>query len=150
MSLRSYLLSLKLNGVLDTTRYIQLDLMNKRREYENSLRALFGKPQLQNDKIKLVQDDAEELTNIQNNSADILISKDVFEHLKHPERAAKRISQKLKKDGVCIHIIHLFTSISGGHNPEWSNFEKFEPWGHLRNVRFTLPYHLNRWRTQNL
>jgi ubiquinone/menaquinone biosynthesis C-methylase UbiE len=95
-------------------------------------------------------DDAEELKAIDDESVDFIVSKSLFEHLENPLKAVKATFRVLKREGISVHIIHLFTSISGGHNPAWYNFKRFEPWDHLRKEKFILPYgHLNKLRAQD-
>lgn len=147
-SLKSYALSMKVNGLLDTARYFQLDLMRDRSKYYNMLKSL-RKGESQTTNMTFIQDDAEKLTKIEDKSADLVVSKDMFEHIKYPDKVVKRISQVLRIGGVCIHIIHLFTSISGGHNPQWGNFQEFEPWDHLRKEKFVLPGYINKLRASD-
>ncbi|MCW4029800.1 MAG: class I SAM-dependent methyltransferase [Candidatus Bathyarchaeota archaeon] len=145
-SLGNYFASLKANGFVETSRFVQLDLTHKRINYQKILlnhqhyEAIPG--------LCFHQDNVELLTTIKDNSADIVVSKDLFEHLEHPELAVKRIFEVLKNGGITVNIIHLFTSISGGHNPQWANFSEFEPWDHLRGCKFVLPAHLNKFRAK--
>jgi SAM-dependent methyltransferase len=143
-SLVGYFLSLKYNGFLDTVRYLQRDIMGKSMQYYQAL--LYPQNRVKHPAIKFVQDDASSLNGVENESIDIVVSKDLLEHVVNPQAVAKRINQILKQAGLCIHIIHLFPSISGGHNPEWSNFNKYQPWDHLRHEKFSLPGYLNKWR----
>lgn len=63
--------------------------------------------------INFLQDDVEKLEKKIDQSADLVVSKDLFEHLKYPDRAVKRISEVLRVEGICIHIIHLFQAYQG-------------------------------------
>lgn len=151
-SLKKYFNSFKSNGFLDTIRFIQLDMLGKRRKYHRYLKSFLEEsksfPSIRYPKF--LCDDAEELKEIDDESVDFIISKDLFEHLKNPLKAIKATFRVLKQEGVSVHMIHLFTSISGGHNPTWYNFKRFEPWDHLRKERFILPYgHLNKLRAQD-
>jgi ubiquinone/menaquinone biosynthesis C-methylase UbiE len=135
--------------LLETLRYIQLDLCRKRTNYLRNLALLWqeieGLPLTNTLRFKFVQDNAEILNNFNDECVDLVVSKGLFEHIKNPEKAVKAIFRVLKPKGVTIHMIHLFTSITGGHNPEWYNFRKYEPWDHLRREKFLLPYgHLNK------
>ena len=70
LSLKSYILSLKLNGLLGTARYIQLDLMRRRRKYYNVLMSLRQGGYSQATNPKFLQDDAEGLRKIEDQSID--------------------------------------------------------------------------------
>ena len=144
-SIKSYIKSLKLNGFLETARYLQLDLMKKREQYFNFIES-FKKEKISDHlNMEFIRDDAERIEKIEDSSVDLVISKDVFEHLRNPDNAIKRTFEILKVGGLCLHIIHLYASISGGHNPHWDNFSKYEPWDHLRKEKVTLPFaYLNR------
>lgn len=53
-----------------------------------------------------------------NNHFDFIFSDMVFEHIEDVPRAVGQINRVLKKDGVCWNSIHLYASLSGGHNLE--------------------------------
>jgi len=61
---------------------------------------------------------------------DIIVSNDVFEHVKNPEIVLKSISYIIKSEGyICINFGPLWLSPFGSHlgfNENW-----FMPWGHI-------------------
>ncbi len=83
-------------------------------------------------------------TTFKNSSFDLIFSRAVFEHIDGVEKCVKEINRLLKKDGIAIIEIHLFPSLSGGHNVEWqfpdTNPDKIiPPWDHLREQKFIPP-----------
>lgn len=139
-SINNYIKSFKSNGFIETARYLQLDIMNKRKQYFKAIESYKKVSIPRQLDITFIEDDAEKLEKIADSSYDLVVSKDLFEHLNNPEKAFQRIHEVLKPGGICLQIIHLFPSISGGHNPLWKNFNKYEPWDHLRDEKFSLPF----------
>jgi len=83
---------------------------------------------------------------------DAAISNAVFEHLMDVPAALDEIHRVLKPGGLLRLGIHLFTSLSGPHNPrlqqnpvvDWP--ADLAPWYHLRGLPPAIPAHLNRRR----
>jgi len=145
--IREYLRSLRRNKLVETLRFLQLDLMAKRRLYERSLENL-SHLVLTHSNFELVVDDVEQLANFSDNSMDLVVSTNVLEHVFTVNKAVEQIYRVLGPGGITAHIIHLFSSLSGSHNPEWQNFARYPAWDHLRSGKFSLPYsHLNRLKT---
>lgn len=61
-------------------------------------------------------------------SADVIVSWEVLEHLKHPARAFEQMFRILKPGGVAVHEYNPFFSQDGGHSLCTLDF----PWGHTR------------------
>ena len=62
------------------------------------------------------------------NSADVICSWDVLEHLHDPQGAFNSFSEILKEGGVVVHHYNPFYSLNGGHSPCTLDFL----WGHCR------------------
>ena len=105
-------------------------------------------------KIKFVQYGAESLP-FDDDSFDIVFSYGAFEHIENIEAVLDECSRVVKPDGIIYILIHLFTSLSGGHDPSWffpetDPPENTQPWGHLRKgteiYKKNLDYSLNGYR----
>jgi ubiquinone/menaquinone biosynthesis C-methylase UbiE len=82
---------------------------------------------------------------------DIVISNAVFEHVQDVPGAIRELKRVMKKGAITYHLIHLFTSLSGGHNLKWSNPDEYvpnniPPWDHLRKNLFPAHVYLNKLR----
>lgn len=119
--------------------------------YYKTLESKFGS-KLSTKNLKILRLDAAKIP-FPSESFDAVISNDVFEHIKDVESAVSEINRVLKKGGISINSIHLFPSISGGHNLQWENIEKLtkntNPWGHLRNNSYPSHVYLNRLRRKD-
>lgn len=85
------------------------------------------------------------------NHFDLIVSTAVFEHIADVPAAVKEVARVLKPRGLCDIEIHLFTSISGGHNLTWHDPDgnpsrTVPPWDHLRKNLFPTHVYLNRLR----
>jgi 2-polyprenyl-3-methyl-5-hydroxy-6-metoxy-1,4-benzoquinol methylase len=67
-------------------------------------------------------------SSLQTESADVIVSWEVLEHLKHPARAFEQMFRILKPGGVAVHEYNPFFSQDGGHSLCTLDF----PWGHTR------------------
>lgn len=84
-------------------------------------------------------------------SFDYVCSNAVFEHIDDPEKAVKELHRVLKPGGIANIEIHLYPSISGGHNLEWCDpdhnpSKTVSPWDHLRQSVHPTHVYLNKWR----
>jgi len=82
---------------------------------------------------------------------DFVYSMAVFEHIEDVEGAVREVNRVLKPGGLAVITPHLFPSISGGHNLEWSRPDeapspRVPAWDHLREHRFPANTYLNRWK----
>jgi SAM-dependent methyltransferase len=122
----------------------------RRRIYHHELRKLAPFP------LRFAQLDVRELdiTHLPFPDAhfDAVISNAVFEHLMDVPAALDEIA-RVVAPGAFLRIgIHLFTSLSGPHNPrlyqnpivDWPS--DLALWYHLRGLPPAVPSHLNRWR----
>jgi SAM-dependent methyltransferase len=84
---------------------------------------------------------------------DLVVSNAVFEHLKNPSRVLEEMKRIMKHNALAHVEIHLFPSLTGGHNFLWSNPDtrqvdlgKVPPWDHLRKQHYPIDPSLNRLR----
>lgn len=85
---------------------------------------------------------------------DIVISNAVFEHIQDVTEAVRELKRVMKKGAITYNLIHLFTSLSGGHNLKWSNPDEYvpnniPPWDHLRKNLFPAHVYLNKLRMKD-
>ena len=82
---------------------------------------------------------------------DFIYSSYVFEHIDDVPKAVNEVNRVLKNNGIARVLIHLFPSLSGGHNLEWqfpdiSKARKAMPWDHLLENKFPANAFLNKLR----
>jgi len=82
---------------------------------------------------------------------DFLYSSLVFEHIDNVPAAVREVNRVLKPQGRAWINIHLFPSLSGGHQPEWANRRNFScahipPWDHLLDNKYPAYTYLNKLR----
>jgi SAM-dependent methyltransferase len=80
---------------------------------------------------------------VPDSSVDVGLAIDVFEHISAVGKAVAELNRVLKPRGIAYVRIHLFSSVTGGHLPQWKDPEKVPPWGHLRGKGPTAPVRLN-------
>lgn len=85
---------------------------------------------------------------------DYVYSNAVFEHIDNPEEAVKEVHRVMKPGGVASIGIHLYPSISGGHNLEWHDPDNdpsktVPPWDHLRQNLHPTHVYLNKCRERD-
>jgi SAM-dependent methyltransferase len=87
-----------------------------------------------------------------NNSFDLITSVAAFEHFLDVNSVLQEAHSVLKVGGIIWVEIHLFTSISGGHNfkimelPIRSIPKGIDAWDHLRSRKLPFRVPLNEWR----
>jgi len=83
---------------------------------------------------------------------DLATSVAAFEHFLDVPRVIGETWRVLRPGGVVFCAVHLFTSLSGGHNLEFSlaALDRLpagaEPWDHLRKRKLPFSVPLNEWR----
>jgi SAM-dependent methyltransferase len=85
---------------------------------------------------------------------DLIISNAVFEHIDDVPAALAELVRICKPKGLMYNLIHLYTSLSGGHNLRWANPEDsipddIPPWDHLRGNEFPTHIYLNKLRERD-
>jgi len=89
-----------------------------------------------------------------NDSFDLVTSVAAFEHFLDVPAVIAELHRVLRIGGLAWIGIHLFTSLSGGHNFNLSEVplrtipEGIEPWDHLRKRRVKFHVPLNEWRRE--
>jgi SAM-dependent methyltransferase len=85
-------------------------------------------------------------------SFDLVTSVAAFEHFLHVPHVVSEVARVLRPGGLVYARIHLFTSLSGGHNVRVAEVplrylpKGVEPWDHLRRRRLPFDVPLNEWR----
>jgi len=83
---------------------------------------------------------------------DLVVSHAVFEHVRDVPRALAETKRVMKKGAFGYHSIHLFASLTGGHNvihffrPDMVVLKNVPPWDHLRYNRYPAHVYLNKYR----
>lgn len=131
-------------GFYGFAREVFLDLSRGRQRYYRALQDLADFP-LVFEGLDIRVMNAEKLE-LPDSSIDVGVSIDVFEHIAAVDKAAAELNRVLKPGGTAYLRIHLFSSISGGHHPQWADPEKVPPWAHLRGKADSIPVSLNRLR----
>lgn len=78
-------------------------------------------------RVSFVEDDICE-SSIAADSADLLVSWEVLEHISEPDRAFRHMFRILRPGGVAFHEYNSFFCMGGGHSLCTLDF----PWGHAR------------------
>ncbi|HMO57644.1 MAG TPA: methyltransferase domain-containing protein [Roseiflexaceae bacterium] len=87
-------------------------------------------------------------------SIDLVISAAAFEHFLDVPAVLAELARVLRPGGMVWTSIHLFTSLSGGHNLSFaeSPLRHLPPgvdaWDHLRRRRLPFSVPLNQWRAE--
>lgn len=87
---------------------------------------------------------------------DLIVSNAAFEHIGNVGATLEEMKRIMKRNAL-IHVeIHLFPSLTGGHNILWSNPDngqvvlgKVPPWDHLRKQQYPINPTLNRLRERD-
>ncbi len=87
----------------------------------------------------------------EDNYFDLIISNAVFEHIRDVPGAIRELTRISKPAGILYNVIHLYPSLSGGHNLQWAFPEKSVPhdvpaWDHLRQNKCPTHIYLNKYR----
>ncbi len=91
------------------------------------------RPSIRGSRPEVLRKDATD-TGLPSSSFDCAMSISVFEHLPDPSAVFREIRRLLRPSGVSHHIIHLYFSDSGAHDPRTfaQNRSGFPYWCHLR------------------
>jgi len=92
--------------------------------------------------------------NLPSDTFDIVHSNATWEHISDVRAANRTIARALKPGGVAYIEIHLFPSLSGGHDLPWivpgkTELGDVKPWRHLRDASWQAPVFLNRMRERD-
>jgi ubiquinone/menaquinone biosynthesis C-methylase UbiE len=86
------------------------------------------------------------------NSIDIVVSHEVFEHIEDIPATLNELKRVMKPDAITYIYVHNYTSLSGGHHIAWKYPDnepsaKVPPWDHLRENSYPdIPSWLNEMR----
>ena len=88
------------------------------------------------------------------NSFDVIHSNATWEHVRDVDAANRTVASALCPGGIAYIEIHLFPSLSGGHDLPWITpgrtvLGDVTPWQHLRNPAWQAPVFLNRLRERD-
>ena len=86
---------------------------------------------------------------------DVVHSNATWEHVKDVEAANRTLAATLRPGGIAYIEIHLFPSLSGGHDLPWITpgrtvLGDVRPWQHLRDPDWKAPVYLNRLRERDI
>jgi len=95
--------------------------------------------------IQIMQMDAENMS-FADETFDIVVSSQVFEHLPNVAQAVSEMCRVMKRGAIAYININVFTSPSGGHHYNWRHPEKVPPWDHLRQRQLPFTVYLNEMR----
>lgn len=95
-------------------------------------------------------------TDFEESEFDLVVSNAAFEHIKNVSATLREMKRVMKKNALMHVEIHLFPSLTGGHNVPWSDPDgrkvilgKVPPWDHLRNQQYPIDSSLNRLREKD-
>lgn len=145
---RRYLRYARSAGLLRTMRKVAGELVYDR-VYVKTLREATGLD-LTDEGLDLREMTAEHL-HFQDASIDIVHSNATWEHIADVAAANREVARILRPGGIAYIELHLFPSLSGGHDLPWIGPGRTElgnviPWSHLRNAEWKPPVFLNRLR----
>lgn len=150
-TMKGFLTILKTNGIerfIKTSfRHILFDP-----SYYSAVQKEFGRPlKMNNVDVRMMNASSLEFPEVH---FDYMFSNAVFEHVKDIDRTCSEIARVLKPGGISSVVVHLFPSLSGGHNLEWHNPDEkpsktVPPWDHLRQNLFPTHVYLNRLRERD-
>lgn len=136
--------ALRADGLEALARSFSYTILMKDRAYYKTVRRICDFP-LTTRGIEIRRMNVEHLA-FSDETFDIVVSVAVFEHVANVPKAASELKRVMKKGGVIYITIHVFTSLSGGHHPDWTDPCKVPPWDHLRQKRYPVPVYLNKLR----
>ena len=119
------------------------------RALEKEFRNEFGRP-LRFEGLDIRLMNASDLV-FPDNSFDSVVSRSVYEHISDVDQATREVARVLAPGGIAVIVVHLFPSLSGGHNLDWARPETspsrmVPPWDHLRQNLFPGNAYLNKLR----
>ncbi len=126
-SLAEFVRIFKENGVLRFVKSLGRHVLGIDAALERALSKEFGGTP----RGRFVQGDASAPV-FEPESFDHVVSTSVFEHLPDPAAVMRQVSRILKPGGTVLTVTHLYTSLTGAHDPRvFVDFEALPPWAHL-------------------
>jgi ubiquinone/menaquinone biosynthesis C-methylase UbiE len=148
MNLRSFLKTARVNGMERALKSLARTVLFDKKFFARLARA-YDQPVSVRD-LDLRVMDAKHTTFPQDHF-DFIFSFWVFEHIDDIDAALAEVRRILKPEGAAFIELHLFPSLSGGHNLEWlepdtAPSQRVPPWDHLRDNLFPANVYLNKLR----
>lgn len=106
------------------------------------VRVLVGNHFNNSNRVSFADDDIC-MSQLPDNSFDVICSWDVIEHLHDPTMAFRHMWRMLKPGGITIHDYNPFYSLNGGHSFCTTDFL----WGHVRLSNADFDRYADEWRT---
>ena len=90
----------------------------------------------------------------EDSSFDVVYSNAAWEHFSDVRQVNHEAARVLRRGGIAYIEIHLFPSLSGGHDLPWivpgkTDLGGIRPWRHLRDLSWEPPVCLNRLREKD-
>jgi SAM-dependent methyltransferase len=90
----------------------------------------------------------------EDSSFDVVYSNAAWEHFSDVRQVNHEVARVLRRGGIAYIEIHLFPSLSGGHDLPWivpgkTDLNGISPWRHLRDSAWKAPVYLNRLREKD-
>ncbi len=110
------------------------------------------------DETRMKVGNACDRNHFEENKFTFVYSEDVLEHIPASElpKLIDNLSYWLKKDSILLLRPHIYTGISGGHDPDWyphKVLQKSTPsqsaWGHLLDPNYKVNTYLNKLRLKD-
>jgi len=119
--------------------------------YYTALRRSAG-VRLRGKRVRLLRADGARIP-LRDSVVDACISSAAFEHVADVPGTVREMARVLKPGGLADIEIHLFPSLTGGHEFELANHKPlpagFPAWRHLWDTAWQAPVPLNRWRERD-
>ena len=136
------------NGPLRALKTLARRMLGMDRHFLRSLYAIL--PEAQQAHVDFVRCDATR-TGFSDAEFDVTVSNSVLEHIPDPIALTQEMIRITRAGGVYSHIVHLYTSDTGAHDPRsyLENRSDLPYWAHLRpqfQNQSTPNCYLNRWR----
>lgn len=144
-----YVHILRTNGLERTAKTLYWDVIYSR-AYYRALEKAAGR-RLTRQGLDVQQQSITE-TPVPDNTFDLIVSHEVFEHLPDIPASVAEMKRIMKPGALTYIYVHNYASVSGGHHIAWKYPDEnpsatVPPWDHLRQNRFPeIPSWINRQR----
>jgi SAM-dependent methyltransferase len=147
-----YLDYLKEAGLKVTARKVMGEFVYDRVYYEHLAKVTGLK--LEDRNLDLRSVDVQHLDGLPDGAYDVVHSNATWEHIEDVAAANRAMARVMAPGGIAYIEIHLFPSLSGGHDMPWivpgkTILGDVKPWQHLRDPHWQAPVGLNRLRNRD-
>ena len=142
MDLKTFIQTVRMNGFERAAKSLARHLLFDR-NFFGRLSARYSKA-ISLDRLDTRLMDASDLS-FSDNSFDLVCSVSALEHIESAEAALKEINRVLKPSGAAYIVVHLFPSLTGGHNFDG----RVPPWDHLFDNLCPANTYLNKLRLKD-